>query len=261
MSAAKPLLTLIEALGSSLDLRSALERAYPPLLRLVSADYAALGVADPTHPLAFDWIDTNLPPAFFGSYAEMAQHDFVRDAVVVRPGVVLRDQQMIDRRTLAQHPMYRKARALGAPMERVMAVMLPADGAPLGGLALYRGRATAFADREQLDLQRLTRSLANTVRNCVTHQHLLLAGLTLDTLIESQELATMVVAAPARELARTPRTSALLEKWFTPEERLCGVPQPLADALAPFAAAAAVPGGAPSRWTRPLNDRVLSSSR
>src|SRR3712207_5655137 len=35
---------LLEALGSSLSLRVVLERAYPSLLRLVPADYGALGI-------------------------------------------------------------------------------------------------------------------------------------------------------------------------------------------------------------------------
>jgi hypothetical protein len=41
---------LLEALGSSLDIRVILERAYPALLRLVPADYGALGSSSSGKP-------------------------------------------------------------------------------------------------------------------------------------------------------------------------------------------------------------------
>ena len=91
-------LDLVEALGSALDIRVVLGRAYPPLLRLLDADSAALGVSPSGRAEDFQWLVANLPDAFFACYPEMAAHDFVRAAVMRSPNVVLRDQEMVSRR-------------------------------------------------------------------------------------------------------------------------------------------------------------------
>lgn len=94
------MLELTDALGASLDLHQVLSSAYELLLPLVGADYGALAVTQGARPDDYEWIVQNLPPSFLGSYAEMVPHDFVRDAVIGRPNVVLCDAEMVDRRSL-----------------------------------------------------------------------------------------------------------------------------------------------------------------
>lgn len=64
-----------------------------------------------------------MPDAFFGGYAEMAPHDFVRRAVTKTPNLVLRDSEMVPRSKLESNAMYHRSRDLGMPLEHVMAVM------------------------------------------------------------------------------------------------------------------------------------------
>src|ERR1043165_9755375 len=113
---------LLEALGSSLDIRVVLKATYPLLTRLVPADYGALGVSASSRPEDFEWSVAELPDAFFEAYPEMAGHDFVRSAVAARPNVVLRDEEMVSRSEMEANVLYQRARELGAPLEQVMAV-------------------------------------------------------------------------------------------------------------------------------------------
>ncbi len=252
---------LCEALSSTLDLREALERAYPTLLQLVPADAAALGVFDQRRPLAYEWIETNLPPAFFSGYAEMAAEDFVRDAVAMRPGVAVRDDEMLDRRAIEQSALYQHARALGAPLEQVMAVMLPLQGSAQSGLALYRERRRPFSDSEQELLEGLTPLFANATRNCLLHERVALSGRSASVAQSSRQLATMLVAPPARELERTSATSPLLERWFDAGERRGDeVPKPLAELLARLTSAALPLDLAPAPFRRRLGDQLLEVS-
>ncbi len=109
---------LLEALGSSLDIRIVLERAYPRLLGLIPADYGALGISSSHNADDFEWIVAKMPPAFFAAYPEMASQDFVRASVTRRPNVVLRDHEMVTRSTLEDNVMYRRAREVGRPSSR-----------------------------------------------------------------------------------------------------------------------------------------------
>ncbi len=207
---------LFEALGSSLDISVVLENAYPLLSRLISADYGALGVSSSGKVEDFAWNVAELPSAFFVAYPEMAAHDFVRDSVVQRPNVVLRDQDMVSRSQLERNLMYRRAREVGAPIEHVMAVMLHADQRWQSGLSLYRAQRRPFTAVERARLQRVTPALSNAVRNC----HLLGVAAewkrALERLMDSAEAAILLVGADGREVARTERARRLLERWFEP---------------------------------------------
>jgi DNA-binding CsgD family transcriptional regulator len=209
---------LMEAIGSSLDIRLMLERAYPALLRLVPADYGALGISSSGKPEDYQWMVAKLPQAFFASYPDMAAHDFVRDAVARRPNVVLRDHDMVPRPALERNPMYRRAREVGAPLEQVMAVMLHVDRRWQSGLSLYRERRRPFSAGEQQTLQRLTPALASAVRNC----HLFGAATewagALEALLSDRSAAVLLIAPPATEVARTAGATRLIERWFDQHE-------------------------------------------
>ena len=236
---------LFEALGASLDVRKILETAYPLLTRLIPVDYGALGVSSSAKAEAFEWTVAELPEAFFASYAEMATHDFVRTAVVQKPGVVLRDQEMIARRSLERNPLYLRAHELGSPLEQVMAVMLHSDERWQSGLSLYRDRTRPFSDTERARLQRVTPALINAVRNC--HEFGVAADwkLALERLLGDPAVAIVLATSNGGELARSEKASALLEHWFGPQHR-CNrqLPVALVDAIRQAASSIA-----PPTWT------------
>lgn len=241
---------LVEALGSSLDIRLVLERAYPLLLQLVPADYGALGSSSTGKAQDYQWIVAKIPPAFFAAYPEMAPHDFVRKSVARRPNVVLRDEDMVSRAELETNMMYRRAREVGAPLEQVMAVMLHIDDRWQSGLSLYRERRRPFTDRERAILQDVTPAIVNAVRSC----HLFGAAqgwqVVLETLLRDLSASVVLVAAPATEVARTTEAARLIEKWFAPHERRPHeLPTPLIALLAQ---------GAVGTWTRRGDDANLT---
>jgi DNA-binding CsgD family transcriptional regulator len=251
----KAALDLREALGSTLDMQLVLERAYPSLLRLVDADCAALGVSGSDHAEDFEWLVAGLPNSFFAAYADMAPHDFVRDAVMKRPNVVLRDQEMISRRRLETNFMYRRAREVGAPLEQVMAVMLhvgtaaasQSGGTWQSGLSVYRDRRRPFGARERALLQEVTPALVNAVSNCRLFGAAATWQSAMSAALEDRGAAAILASARGVEVARTPAAAALMERWFAPHERRPGrLPPPLA---APIEQARVRGEASPAPWT------------
>ena len=243
---------LIEALGSSLDIRLVLERAYPFLLQLIPADYGALGISSSGKAEDYEWIVAKIPPAFFAAYPEMARHDFVRKSVARQPNVVLRDEDMVSRSELETNMMYRRAREVGAPLEQVMAVMLHIDDRWQSGLSLYRERQRPFTHRERTILQDVTPAIVNAVRSCHLFGDAVEWAVALEALLHNQAASIVLVASPATEIARTAGAARLIEKWFAPHERRVGqLPAPLVALLA---------RGAPGSWARRGADTTLDIS-
>jgi DNA-binding CsgD family transcriptional regulator len=256
----KATLALVEALGSSLDIRLVLERAYPLLLQLVPADYGALGISASGRSEEYEWIVSKIPASFFAAYPEMAPHDFVRTSVASKPNTVLRDGEMVSRADLETNLMYRRAREVGAPLEQVMAVMLHIDDRWQSGLSLYREKRRPFSDHERASLQRVTPAIVNAVRNC----HLFGAaadwGVALEALLSDRGASMVLVAAPATEVARTAGAAQLIEKWFRASERRAGrLPDPLAAVLAQ-GACPDLASSAPVRWTKSDAEATLEVS-
>lgn len=259
----RALLALAEALGSSLDIRLALERAYPLLLRVVDADYGALGISPSGDPRDFEWQVAGLPPAFFAAYAQMAPHDFVRMSVLRTPNVVLRDQEMIDRRALEANPMYQRAREIGAPLEQVMAVMLHVDQGWQSGLSLYRDRRRPFTARERAILQDLTPAFVNAVRNCRLFGDQGERLAVLDVLVSDEGGARLFVRPPATVVARTAAAAQLLAKWFDAPGRWSAaeLPPALAERMAAVAREPLASGRTtPAAWTSRDGHETLTAS-
>jgi DNA-binding CsgD family transcriptional regulator len=247
---------LLEALGSSLDIRVVLDRAYPLLLELVPADYGALGVSSSGRPEDYEWIVARMPTAFFAAYPQMAGHDFVRRSVQRQPNVALRDEDMIARADLEKSVFYQHAREVGVTLEHVMAVMLHVDDRWQSGLSLFRENRRPFSERERSALQRVTPAIAQAVRNCHTFEAAADWAAGLENMFHRRGSCAILVAPPANEVARTPGVTALLEKWFAPHERPVGrLPDPLVALLArassPFA------GDDARRLTRSRDDAAL----
>lgn len=251
-------LELMEALTSSLELPQVFARAQGVLSRLFSADSLALCVSKPDRPSEYDWMVTEAQAAFFLKYPELAAEDFVRDAVVRRPNVVLRDSEMVPRRVLVESALYRRFRELGTPLEHAMAVLLGADRHWHGGLTLYRERPRPFSPRDQALLQKFTRSLVGAVRNCRVFGEVSTRGHILDTLFQYQGAGVVVLAPPAIEQGRTPLAERLLETWFRPSERdASGLPRALVDKVKQLEASEEL--GADT-WVQKGNDKSLKVS-
>jgi DNA-binding CsgD family transcriptional regulator len=214
----RTMLDLINALGASLDLHAVVNDAYPLLLSLIGADYGALAATRSDRADEYEWIVQNLPPSFLASYEDMAPHDFVRSSVLAKINVVVRDSEMLDRRSLERNMMYHRARDVGSPIEQVMAVMLHAGDGFQSGLSLYRDRRRPFTDREQRILQQVTPAIANAVRNCRSVPKDARSAPLLGMLLGSKQGA-VVVQSSGREVDRTASATALMEAWFTPAER------------------------------------------
>lgn len=238
---------LLEILHSSLDLHEVLRRAYGALRQLVPADHGALCVSLPGDPTAYDWAVADLPPELFAGYTELARHDFVRSAVIARPNVVLRDSEMLPRRSIERSVMYRRSRELGMRLEQAMAVLLAVEPGWHGGITLYRDRRRPFSDRDRALLHRLAPSIAAATRSCRRFGDSVRRGDALEAALRREGIEVLVVAPPASVLARSADAEALLERWFTALERSAGaLPVPLAGALG---AAAAEP--AAGAWAAP----------
>jgi DNA-binding CsgD family transcriptional regulator len=250
-------LDLVEALSSSLDIGEVLERAYPLLLKLVPADYGALGISSTGRPEDFAWTVTQMPSAFFAAYSEMAAHDPVRAAVAARPNVVLRDQEMGPRAKLERNVLYRRAREIGAPIEQVMSVMLHVDERWQSGLSLYRERRRAFTDRERRALQDVTVCMANAVRSCHLFGTSTRLNAALEALLAERSAAVVIVTPPSIEVGRTEAATRILDAWFAPHEQRAGhVPAPIATALAPALTSPLSP--TPPPWTRERDGATLA---
>jgi DNA-binding CsgD family transcriptional regulator len=225
-------LELMEALSSSLELSEVLGLAQGVMSRLLSADYIALCVSKPGRPAEYDWTVTGGPAALLTRYHEVAEEDFVRDAVLRHPNQVLRDSEMLPRMRLERSQVYQRCRELGLPLEHVMAVLLDVSQDWHGGLTLYRERRLPFSDRDRALLQRLTPLLANTVRNCRMHAELTARGQLMDALLRHQGAECLVLVPPSTERLRTAGATALLERWYTSSERgPSGLPKELLEQL------------------------------
>jgi DNA-binding CsgD family transcriptional regulator len=244
-------LELVETLGSSLNLSEVLDGAYGLLARLLPTDCAAMCVSQPELPGGYDWVVTRMPEAFVTHYGELSAVDFVREAVVHQPNVVLRDSEMVTPRALERTALYQRCHEIGFPMRHVMSVLLDVRGDWHGGLTLYRERQRPFSDKDRALLQRLTPMLVSTVRNCrLLGQQSRRAAL-LDTLFHHQGAECVVLAPSGREVMRTAHATALLEQWFSPLERgPGGLPLALLAPLARLSGARGLEAPLPDAWLR-----------
>jgi DNA-binding CsgD family transcriptional regulator len=218
-----------DALASSLHLPTVVQTAYPLLARLVRADYVALGVSVPGAPAELEWFLSDMPPAFFSAYAELAPHDFVLRAVQASPNRVLRDCDMLPRRELERNVMYGRSRDLGTPLEHVLSALLHGSGDWQSGISLFRSEARPFSEAERDTLQALLPALTNAVRNCRAFAAVTARADSLEWILTRQGSAALLLAPPAREIGRTSAAAVLLEKWFRPHELAAGVPAEVLD--------------------------------
>ncbi|NPC45859.1 LuxR family transcriptional regulator [Corallococcus sp. AB032C] len=227
------LLDVMTALTSSLDMKEVFSESHRILSRVLAADFGGLCVSRPGEPGQYDWpMIQDMPQVFFDRYPEISHECFVSAAVVQQPNTVLRESEMLSRLEMRNSAMYAHCREMHMPVERILSVSLDMGLGWHSGFTLYREHRKAFSEQEQAFLQRLTPILARTVRNCLMLGDLVRQGDLLDQLFRHTGLESIVLSPPAIELMRTPRSTALLQRWFPDEP--CGrfgLPQVLLDAL------------------------------
>jgi DNA-binding CsgD family transcriptional regulator len=209
---------VISALNSSLSFPQVLEAARAPLLELAQADSMALCLMRLTPSLDFQWHVPGHRIPLLDEYAGVSDHDFVRGPIFARPGVVIRDQEMLSREEYEHSVLYQRSRELGMGLDRVKAVLLPIRPDFFGALALYRTRRRAFPSRSAAAVTSLTAHLVNSVRNCSDVQALTTGARLLEELYRHPDTGFLIVEPPSRVVLRSRRADALLEKWFSPSD-------------------------------------------
>ncbi len=209
---------VICALNSSLSFPQVLEAAREPLLELAQADAAALCLMRVVPSLGFQWHVPGHRIPLLDAYDGVSDHDFVRGPIFARPGVVLRDQEMLSRAEYEHSLLYQHSRELGMGLDRVMAVLLPIRPDYFGAFALYRTRPRSFSSRCATALSSLTEHLMNSVRNCSDAQALTTGARLLEELYNHPDTGFLIVEPPSRVVLRSRRADSLLEKWFTPSD-------------------------------------------
>lgn len=220
VSREQTLFRVMEALTSSLNLTEVLKRSYEVLSESLAADYAAICVSKPGSVTEYEWaVEAQVLKDFFGRYPHLANEDFVRRAVVNQPNKVLRDSEMLSRQELKRSTIYRYFQTK-VPLEHVMAVLLDMRLDWHGGFTLYRERPHPFSQQEQDFLQRLTPTLASTVRNCRMLSEVSGRGQILEALFQHGRLQGVVLIPPDTEVMRTSMVTEWVRRWFASSE--CG---------------------------------------
>jgi DNA-binding CsgD family transcriptional regulator len=242
------LLEVVAAMHASLDLAEVTKLAFPSLRRLIPADHAALCISVPGRPEVYDWALAELPPGFFATYAQVAEDDFVRAAVLERPTVVLRDDDMAARRDIEQSSLYRSMREGGTPVEQAMAVLLDLGDGLHAGVTLYRAQRRPFSARERGALQRLVPHVTDALRNCARYRGANRLGDALGGILARRGIGVLVVDGAGAVVRRNELAEALLDRWAPPHALRAGLWPALALALgqsghrAPAPLRASIPG-------------------
>ncbi len=223
---------VIAALNSDLSLLKALESARAPLLELMPADYMGLCLITLGPLVEFKWLMPGPRLALLDEYSRWVDSDFVRAPIFAQPNVALRDSEMLSREDLERSALYQRSRELDLSLEQVMAVLLPVPPGLCGAFTLYRDRRRPFSEQDAAILTSLTPHLVNAVRNCRDVQAAATGSRLLEELYSRSDSAFLVVAPPSREVLRSQRAAALLEKWFAPSDlHSSGIPRVLLERL------------------------------
>lgn len=223
---------VITTLHSSLSLTDVLEAARAPLLEFVPADAVAMCLMRVTPELSFQWLVPGPPIPLMAEYIPLSGHDFVRPPIFARPGVVLRDPEMLSRKEYDHNLLYQRSRELGLGLEHVMAVLLPLRPGFVCALALYRTRRRAFAAQCADKLSHVTETIGDAVRNCTDFEAYTTGARLLEGLYDRPDKAFVIVTHHGHEVARSQYATTLLERWFSPSEfSSSGLPHALEEQL------------------------------
>ncbi|NOJ53156.1 LuxR family transcriptional regulator [Myxococcus xanthus] len=217
------------ALNGSLHLSDMLGQARRLLTQLVPADYTGLCIVSRGRPSTYEWVEeAGAPNALLARYAELQPDDFVLKSVVRQRDTVLRDSEMLPRKELERSPLYLRSCELGLKLEQVLATLMTVQHGMYCGFTMYRDRRRPFSRKAQAALQLLSPSFAAAIYKSHHMDSLLTGERLLDAMSRRQGFQFLVVAPPAFETRRSERATALVEKWFTKDERTrAGLPKPM----------------------------------
>ncbi|NPC69888.1 helix-turn-helix transcriptional regulator [Corallococcus exiguus] len=222
----------IRAFNKPLTLREALEALRPLLLELVPADSMGLCLMHDNRSPGFEWLVPGHPLLILKRYAELIEHDPFRAPIFARPNWVVRDSQLMSRKTFKGSIIYQRSLEWEPRLEHIMAVLLPIRPGFFAALALYRHRPRAFSAENAAILGSLTEHLADAIRKYCDLQDLDTRANVLDELCRRTNAAFLVVEPPHHEVQRTPNAVGLLEQWFAPSDlHSSGMPLPLKEQL------------------------------
>lgn len=220
------------ALGSSLSLPKVLENSQSPILELLQADSYAVCVMSVAPSLGFRWHVPGPRLPILDRYAELIEHDFLREPILTRPGVPVCDTQLLSRREYERTLIYQRSVDLEPRLEHIMAVLVPIRPGRVGALAFYRHEKTPFSAKSITALSSLTQHLSHTLGNCQDYQDRFVGAQVLQSLYQRKDSAFIVVEPPAHEVVRSTHATALLERWFAPSDfHPFGLPRVLQEQL------------------------------
>ncbi len=186
------------------------------LQALAGFERGALCLAAPGEPGGYEWRSVNLPPAYYGEYEALADGDFVRDAVVRRPGRVLTDEDMgVGRRDWYASAFYEHARSLSLAPEHVMAVLFAVEGpGGHGGLTLLRETKRPFGRREKELVGLVTSHVSAVLSRLAVVRAERSTRYALDAVLASRGRGVLVFEPGGRLVSRSEGGARLLENWF-----------------------------------------------
>ncbi|WP_158625253.1 helix-turn-helix domain-containing protein [Corallococcus terminator] len=195
------------------------------ILLLCRADHLAVGFANLDGSVGLQWKTATAMP-LLKDYTEWASRDFVFQATVVQPNVVLNEVQMLQGRALESTETYQRSRDAKLRLEHTLAALLFEGQQGLkGGIAVYGEGSRFFTPRDQWMLQELLPSIKAAV---TAVQYLYSVRFERDLLkaVSTEPGATMVLTAPGRERVRTDAATRLVTKWFSRDDLASdGVPK------------------------------------
>jgi DNA-binding CsgD family transcriptional regulator len=186
------------------------------LCRLISADCMALCISRPGLASGYDWQPTNMPIEFFHRAPEWESDDFLRQGVILHPGTVMRDTDLISPEALKRNPMYRISREVGMPLSHAISVLLPFSGmSGHGGFTAYRSDSRSFAQRDQQLVQYVARWLALTLQKCRKFMEGDLHARLFGSVAREQRAAILVLAPPDGIFTQTEQVSKVMSDWWS----------------------------------------------
>jgi len=118
------------------------------LIEQTSANGGAFGLSSTGRAEDYLWRVHGVPERFLAEYAQHSDADFIRASTAERPNTVLRDTEMVTRRSFLDNYFVQSSADFRFPIKRVMGVVIADLGFGEGGLALYRTQERPFSDCE-----------------------------------------------------------------------------------------------------------------
>ena len=186
---------------------------------LISADCMTLCMSIPGPQGRYDWQPMNMSMEFFERCPEWEGEDFLRRGVMLNPGIVMRDTDLISPEALQRNAMYRISRELGMPLSHAMSVLLPFPGMEgHGGFTAYRSSRVPFTERERRLVQHVAHLLALTLQKCRRFMEGDLFARLFGAVVQDTGLALLVLAPPDGIITKTDAVPSVVGRWFEPSE-------------------------------------------